>query len=180
VNRGLRYAPQSFTPVPGSTLHLGGVGKNRIGKGQPSVSSSSGAPLYFVAPVSAFFNESAGIVEFTITRADTSKLTTVYVSTVHDQGTDNPNGDYYYDGLRNQPVTFAIGASTAQVSLTINDLGLTSGAEAFRIIVQQNSGDPPTTFLASSTFTILNNDLPPASTYQITPATSQVNENAAL
>jgi hypothetical protein len=32
VNRGLRYAPQSFTPVPGSTLHLGGVGKNRIGK----------------------------------------------------------------------------------------------------------------------------------------------------
>jgi hypothetical protein len=24
---------QSFTPVPGSTLHLGGVGKNRIGKG---------------------------------------------------------------------------------------------------------------------------------------------------
>src|SRR5271169_402646 len=34
VNRGLRYAPQSFTPVPGSTLHLGGVGKNRIGKVQ--------------------------------------------------------------------------------------------------------------------------------------------------
>src|ERR1700686_2477863 len=25
---------QSFTPVPGSTLHLGGVGKNRIGKAQ--------------------------------------------------------------------------------------------------------------------------------------------------
>jgi hypothetical protein len=35
VNRGLRYAPQSFTPVPGSTLHLGGAGKNRIGKDQP-------------------------------------------------------------------------------------------------------------------------------------------------
>jgi hypothetical protein len=29
----LRHRPmQSFTPVPGSTLHLGGVGKNRIGK----------------------------------------------------------------------------------------------------------------------------------------------------
>ena len=27
---------RSFTPVPGSTLHLGGVGKNRIGKVQAS------------------------------------------------------------------------------------------------------------------------------------------------
>src|SRR5271169_1736548 len=40
VNRGLRYAPQSFTPVPGSTLHLGGVGKNWIGKSHSSRSAA--------------------------------------------------------------------------------------------------------------------------------------------
>src|ERR1700675_4614454 len=37
---------QSFTPVPGSILHLGGVGKNRIGKDHfPKACAGGGAAL---------------------------------------------------------------------------------------------------------------------------------------
>ena len=60
--------------------------------------------------------------------------------------------------------------------LTINDLGLTSGSETFRFIVQQNQSDPITTSLASTNFTINNNDV--SSSYQISPAPASVGENS--
>jgi 20S proteasome alpha/beta subunit len=147
-------------------------------KGMASVSPSSHAPSYSITPNPTSINENAHTVTFTVTRSDTSQQATVYASTIHDQGTDNPN-NLYYDGISNQPITFAPGASTATVQLTINDLGLTSGAEAFRLIVQQNATDPLTTLLASDTFTIVNNDSPPASTYTITPGASSFNEKSA-
>jgi hypothetical protein len=50
VNRGLRYAPQSFTPVPGSTLHLGGVGKNRICKQDSTTLVRNGDASGTIAP----------------------------------------------------------------------------------------------------------------------------------
>jgi hypothetical protein len=50
------------------------------------------------------------------------------------------------------------GSDAATVTLTINDVGLTSGSETFQLIVQQNSSDPVSVSLASTNFTILNND----------------------
>jgi hypothetical protein len=149
-------------------------------QGNPVLSASSHLSVYSINPISASISEHGGTETFTITRTDTSQAATVFVSTVHDQGTDNPNNNYYYNGLLNTPITFALGATTASVQLTINDRGLTSGAEAFRLIVQQNPSDPITTFLASDTFSIINNDLSPASTYIITPNTPSINENAGL
>ena len=116
------------------------------------------ASSYTITPASPQLNENQGTATFTITRTNSSQAETVYVSTVHDQGSPNPNGNYYYDGLLNQPVTFAAGASTQQVQIRINDLGLASGSETFRIIVKQNYTDAITNFLATDTFTIVNND----------------------
>jgi Ca2+-binding RTX toxin-like protein len=146
-------------------------------QGNPSVNSALSIPLYSISRAPVPFAENSGTVTFTISRTDTSKLATVYVSTVHDQGIDNPN-NYYYNGLSNVPVTFAPGSGTAQVQLTINDVGLTSGAETFRLIAQQNPTDPITTFLASDIFTIVNSDPPPPSSYNIIPASPQIGENA--
>src|SRR5260370_10954833 len=43
---------------------------------------------------------------------------------------------------------------------------------SYRLIVQRNSTDLPTTYLASDTFTILNNDTP--TTYAISPSPDTV------
>jgi hypothetical protein len=163
-----------FTPLTAAGLAQSAVSL----QGNPSVSSSSHASVFSINPTSPTFNENAGTVTFTISRTDTSQGATVYASTVQDQGITNPNNDFYYNGILNQVVAFASGAATAQVHLNINDLGLTSGAEAFRLIVQQNSGDPITTSLASDTFIISNTDQPPASSYSISPNVASVNESA--
>ena len=63
----------------------------------------------------------------------------LYVSTVADQGfSDSGN----YNSLIAQAVNFSAGQSTASVSITIDDLGLTSGSESYRAVVLQNSTDP--------------------------------------
>jgi len=127
---------------------------------------------YSITPASPVISENQGIENFTITRSDDTLASTVYVSTVHDQGSNNPNGEYYYDGLLNTPVSFAAGQSTATVPLTIEDHGLTSGSETFRIIVQQNSTDPLSAVLASDVFTIDNNNAPPPSSTVAISATA--------
>ncbi|MDR3565837.1 MAG: hypothetical protein P4N59_30980 [Negativicutes bacterium] len=98
--------------------------------------------VYSVTPNTPSVAEDSGTLSFTITRTDTSQAATVYVSTIQDQGSVNPNGNYYYDGLLNDKVTFAAGVATAQVPLTINDQQLASGSETFRLAVQQNATDP--------------------------------------
>jgi hypothetical protein len=111
---------------------------------------------YSISPNPASVNENAGTLTFTITRSNSSAATTVYASTVQDQGyTDNND----YTGIANQAVSFAVGQSQATVSVNINDLGLTSGSETFRFIAQQNAGDLPSTYLATENFTIVNNDV---------------------
>jgi hypothetical protein len=133
------------------------------------------ADTYSILPNPASVNENAGLLTFSIIRSSSSTVATVYASTVHDQGYSN-NG--YYVGIVNQAVSFSIGQTTAQVSVMINDLGLTSGSEMFRFIVQQNPTDPVNTFLATDNFTIFNND--GATTYSISPNPAAVNENAGI
>jgi len=116
------------------------------------------AATYSITPNPASVNENGGHLTFTITRSSSLGTATVYTSTVTDQGYSNPGGNYYYLGLVNQTVNFSSGQSSAQVSVAINDLGLTSGSETFRFIVQQNATDPVSTYLATDNFTITNND----------------------
>ncbi len=118
------------------------------------------ANTYSISPNPASVNENGGSLTFTVTRSNSSSAATVYASTVPDQGTTNANG--YYVGLSSQAVSFSAGQSTAQVSVTINDKGLTSGSETFRFIVQQNASDPVATYLATDNFTIVNNDVQPS------------------
>ena len=145
--------------------------------GLQAVTPNSHAVLYSISPNPITLSEHQGTANFTITRTDASQQATVFVSTVTDQGTGNP-GNVYYSGLLNKQVTFAPGALTAPVQFTINDLGLTSGAESFRLIVQKNSTDPFTTSLASDIFTIVNDDPVPVSSYTITPSAPPLNEKS--
>ncbi len=43
--------------------------------------------------------------------------------------------------------------------MTINDVAAAFGSETFRFIVQQNSTDPVSTYLATDNFTIVNGDI---------------------
>jgi len=113
---------------------------------------------FSISPNLATISEKDGSASFTITRTNFSQAVTVYVSTVHDQGFDNPNGNTFYNGLFNKQVTFAAGAATAQIQLTINDQKLGCRQRTFRLMVQQNAADPIGTYLASTRFTIVNND----------------------
>src|SRR6202140_1605521 len=132
---------------------------------------------YTISPNPASVNENAGTLTFTITRSSSAAAATVYASTVPDQGTNNTNNEYY-TGLANQVVSFSAGQSQAAVNVSIKDLGLTSGNETFRFIVQQNSTDPTSTYLATDNFTIHNTDVASAATYTISPNPASVNENA--
>jgi hypothetical protein len=97
--------------------------------------------------------ENAGQLTFTITRSDPNAVGPVFVKTVQDQGFTN-NGEYI--DLNGTEVNFAVGVSTAQVSVAIVDTPATTGSEVFRLIVQQNRRDPVSTYLATDNFTIVN------------------------
>ena len=112
---------------------------------------------YSISPNPASVNENGGTLTFTVTRSDASSAATVYASTVQDQGYSNP-GNEYYTGITNQAVSFAAGQLQATVGVSIKDLGLTSGSETFRFIVQQNTTDPTSTYLATDNFTIHDTD----------------------
>jgi len=120
-------------------------------------------------------NEGDGAVSLTITRSSSIGTETVYVSTVQTEGFAN-NGDY--QGIDTKPYTFANGASSISVPITIiNDLK-PEGNETFATWVQRNENDPFGTFAARSTFTIIDNDsTAPLVTYTLTPNLTSVVEN---
>ncbi len=94
-------------------------------------------------------------IPFTITRADADTAATVYVSTAQVHGFSNEQD---YLGLLNQPVTFDVGQTTSSVFVMLLDDMLPERDEAFEIIVQNAPDDPITTFLASASFIIRDND----------------------
>ena len=119
-------------------------------------------PTYSITPNPAQVNENAGSLTFTVSRSSSTSAATVYVSTVQDSNYPNTNNKYY-NGFVTQPLNFSAGQSTATVTVTINDAGLTSGSESPSLWVQTLSGGSYTT-VATDTFTIVNNDLTPTPT----------------
>jgi lysozyme len=74
-------------------------------------------------------------------------------------------------------VTFSSGQASKTVSINILDDSIFEANETFAFIIQRNSSDPNTTYLAKSTFTITDND-DLVSTYTITPNPATVSEGA--
>ena len=73
-----------------------------------------------------------------------------------DQGSTN-NGDYSTN-ISNLAVAFALNQTQATVTLTILNDTVVENDETFAMIVQRNASDPLSTYLAKSTFTIIDND----------------------
>jgi hypothetical protein len=100
---------------------------------------------YSISPSTPSVNETAGTQTFTITRDDASRVSTVYVSTVHDLGTNNKDpigqsGNYYYNGIVDQAVTFGVGqknctghAHRQQSATDLWQRGISSDRPATRI-----------------------------------------------
>ena len=132
------------------------------------------ATTYAITPNPATVGESAGTLTFTITRSGGTPAETIYASTTTGEGYAN-NGDY--TGIANQAVSFTSGATTRTVTVTILNDTTVENNETFGFIVQRNTSDPVTTYLAKSTFTITDDDVLPT-TYAITPNPATVGESA--
>ncbi len=113
---------------------------------------------YSIVPSTQVSNENAGTLTFTITRSSGTVAETVYVSTTPNLGFANA-GDY--SGLLDRQITFAAGQTSQTVIITINDDVIFEPDESFGIIVQRNTIDPVSTYLARTTFTIDDNDVQP-------------------
>jgi hypothetical protein len=121
----------------------------------------STAVTWSMTPSAQTVSEAIGSISYTVTRSSSTGSATVYVSTTQNLGSSNSND---YIGLANSALSFTSGQTSRTVTISIIDDTVAEGTETFGVIVQANSGDPVTTFLASSTFTITDNDtgtLPP-------------------
>ena len=119
------------------------------------VNDDTAATTWAISPATASVSEGAGSVTFTVSRSSSSTAQTVYASTTQTEGFTN-NNDYV--GLANQPMAFAVGQSSKTVTVSITDNTVVEPNETFGLIVQQNTADPVSTFLAKARFTIVNND----------------------
>jgi hypothetical protein len=113
--------------------------------------------VYSITPNSAPVFESGGSVTFTIKRSGSLPAETVYASTTQTEGFSN-NGDY--SDFTNQAVSFILGQTNGSVTVTILDDSIVESSETFGFIVQRDTTDPVSTYLAKSTFTIVNDDVP--------------------
>jgi Domain of unknown function (DUF1906)/Calx-beta domain/RTX calcium-binding nonapeptide repeat (4 copies) len=133
------------------------------------------ATTYSISPGSTTVNESAGTVTFTVTRSGGTPAETLFVSTETGEGSAN-NGDY--TGKLNEQLAFTSGQTSKTVTVSITNDSVAESSETFGLLVQRNSGDPASTFLAKSTFTIADDDTAATTTYSISPSSTTVNENA--
>ncbi|WP_176847380.1 peptidoglycan DD-metalloendopeptidase family protein, partial [Roseicitreum antarcticum] len=105
-----------------------------------------------ISPATRNVSEGNVTISFTITRSGANLgAETVYVSTAQTQGFYN-DGDYV--GRLNVPVVFAAGDLSETFTVRINADAVPEGDETFGVIVQSDSRDSASIFLASATFTI--------------------------
>src|SRR5262245_23886898 len=115
---------------------------------------------YSITPTNAQVSEGAGSITFTITRTGATATETVFFSTTTSQGFSN-GADYgidtSYTGVLNRPLTFTSTVQQHTVTVLINNDTAPEPNEVFGVLLDTSSG----TVLASTTFTIVNNDPPP-------------------
>lgn len=125
--------------------------------------------IFTIAPSSVTVNEDSGTVTFTVIRSASTTAQIVHASTVQNHGSTN-SGDY--TRLANQAVSFAIGERSKTVAVALTDDAGVESDETYGLIVQASAGDPLSTFLASATFTIEDDDVAPPPPNRISPETS--------
>ncbi|MCE8556370.1 hypothetical protein KBY29_18825 [Ruegeria pomeroyi] len=122
----------------------------------PSNAPVPSAPgSYTISPASQNVVEGSTTIEFTITRPDDTLSETVYVSTTVNRGSAN-NSDYEF--LLNEPLVFAAGVDTATVTVNILEDGSNESLETFGLIIQSSPDQPASQYLASASFTIIDDD----------------------
>ena len=116
---------------------------------------------YFVSPNHATVSEGAGTLTFKVTRSGRLPAETIYFSTVHGaaNGYASNSHESDYVGRANVPLAFGANVVSQDVTVTIKDDTVVEGNETFGVIVQRNTSEPVTTFLAKGDFTILDNEV---------------------
>src|SRR5689334_12046872 len=109
---------------------------------------------YSLSPNPASIGEGAGTLNFTITRSGTFPAETLFVSPVQGSTNGYASNSSDYSGLLNQTVSFATNQTQATVSVSITNDSVVESNETFGLVVQRNSTDAVSTYLAKSTFTI--------------------------
>jgi Calx-beta domain len=133
------------------------------------------ATSYSISPGSITANENAGTVTFTVSRSGGLPAETLFVSTSTGEGSSNSND---YTGKLNEQLTFTSGQTQRTVTVSLTNDSAAENSETFGLLVQRNSSDPASTFLAKATFTIADDDQAQATSYSISPSSITVNENA--
>jgi hypothetical protein len=131
------------------------------------------ATTYSILPNPGSVSESGGTITFTVIRSGGLPAETVYVSTTQDQGYTN-NGDY--TGFLSQSLSFTSNQTQKTVTVSITNDSTEEPDEKFGLIVQRNASDLLGTYLAKTTFNILNDDST-ATTYSISPNPGSVSES---
>jgi len=129
---------------------------------------------YALSPATTSVSEGVGTVTFTVTRSGGTPAETIFASTTAAEGFAN-SGDF--TSIADQTLVFAAGELSKTVTVAITNDTVFESSETFGLVVQRNSTDPDATFLAKSTFTILDDD-PQPTTYALSPATTNVSEGA--
>ncbi|GJL73810.1 MAG: hypothetical protein NMNS01_30090 [Nitrosomonas sp.] len=140
---------------------------------------------YSISSASTLVSENTSSLNFAITRSGDLAAETVYVSTTFTEGFDNDND---YKGILNKAVSFGVGVASADVTVEIVNDTLQEKNETFGLIVQKNSNDSASTYLAKSRFTITDDDnstnlvsseTEKTTDYSISPASTSVSENTS-
>ncbi|MBV8685057.1 MAG: DNRLRE domain-containing protein, partial [Alphaproteobacteria bacterium] len=130
------------------------------------VTSSS----YAVSPATTHVSEGAGSLTFSITRSGALIAETLYASTTQNAGARN-EGDYGTN-VNNLAVSFANGEISKIVTVSILNDDIPELEETFGFIVQRNIADPVGTFIASTNWTISDDDAGAVTTYKVVPNAS--------
>lgn len=145
----------------GTTYHFRVVATNAnggtsFGNDQSFTTTPIQATTFSITPGVQSVNEASGAATFTVTRSSGAVAQTVYLSTTQTEGYSNSND---YAGLSNQALSFAVGETSKTVTVSItNDSVVEDSNETFGLIIQQNSSDPVTTYLAKGLFIIVDDD----------------------
>ncbi len=113
------------------------------------------ATTYSITPNPVSVKTGAGTQTFTVTRSGGLPAETVYASTAQTEGFTN-SGDY--TSILNQGVVFALNQTTATVTVSITNDAVVESNETFALLVQRNTSDPTSTYLAKTAFTIVDDN----------------------
>ena len=113
------------------------------------------ATTYTITPNPVSVNEGASTQTFTITRSGTLLAETIYASTTQSEGYTNSND---YTGILNKSLSFTLNQVSQTVTIAITNDTVVEPNETFGLIVQRNTSDPVSTYLAKTSFTIADDD----------------------